>query len=110
MNPAHLRFKPRLILVLGMLVLAGIWLGTPVLSNAWMLLTERNNFIPAESSIWTFEPYEINQGSSNHWMYGEDRVNYYYFAYTPQMPYRLIAKRNRCAGFDKRNVRTWCAP
>lgn len=84
--------------------------GTPVFSNALMLLMERSNFIPAESSIWAFEPYEINQGSSSYWLYGEDRVNYYNFAYSPENAYRLIAKNNQCAGFDKRDVRTWCTP
>ncbi|MEB0225336.1 hypothetical protein [Pseudomonas sp. 10S4] len=82
---------------------------TPAFSNALMLLTDRVNFIPRESSIWTFEPYEINQGSSNYWLYGEDAHRYYYFVYTPDEPYRSIAKRNQCAGFDKRDVRTWCA-
>lgn len=81
-----------------------------MLSNALLLLMDRNNFIPAESSIWTFEPYEINQGSSSYWLYGEDRINFYYFAYTPQSAYRVIAKSNQCAGFDKRDVRTWCTP
>jgi hypothetical protein len=83
---------------------------TPVFSNALMLLMDRENFIPAQSSIWTFEPYEINQGSSSYWLYGEDRSHYYYFAYTPETPYRLIAKDNQCAGFNKRDVRTWCTP
>ncbi|UVM53366.1 hypothetical protein LOY38_28915 [Pseudomonas sp. B21-015] len=83
---------------------------TPVISNALMLLMDRANFIPAESSIRVFEPYEINQGSSSYWLYGEDRVNYYYFAYTPENAYRVIAKSNQCAGFDKRDVRTWCTP
>lgn len=83
---------------------------TQMLSNVLMLLMDRANFIPAESSIWTFEPYEINQGSSSYWLYGEDRVNFYYFAYTPENAYRVIAKSNQCAGFDKRDVRTWCTP
>lgn len=96
--------------LLAIFVLAIAGLSTPVLSNALMLLMDNGNFIPAQSSIWTFEPYEINQGSSNYWIYGEDRVNYYYFAYTPETPYRLIAKRNQCVGFDKRDVRTWCTP
>lgn len=99
--------RSRLIL-LAVFVLAIAVLATPVMSNALMLLMDNENFIPAESSVWTFEPYEINQGSSNHWIYGEDRVNYYYFDYTPETPYRLIARRNQCVGFDKRDVRTWC--
>lgn len=104
----------RLFISLGALAVAAVtvilaW-ATPVLSNAFMLLMDRVNFVPRESSIWTFEPYEINQGSSNNWLYGEDAHRYYYFTYTPDEPYRSIAKRNQCAGFDKRDVRTWCTP
>jgi hypothetical protein len=104
--------KQRLAKGLAVLLLAVALLAwtTPVFSNALMLLMDRENFIPAQSSIWTFEPYEINQGSSSYWLYGEDWFNYYYFAYTPETPYRLIAKGNQCAGFDKRDVRTWCTP
>ena len=83
---------------------------TPVFTNALMLLMDRMNFIPGESSIWTFKPYEINQGSSNYWLYGEDSHSYYHFAYIPNAPYRSISKSNQCAGFDKRDVRTWCTP
>ena len=85
-----------------------LYFSAHVLSNALMLLMDRENFIPAQSSIWTFEPYEINQGSSSYWLYGEDRDNYYFFAYVPEHSYRVIAKDNGCASFDKRDVRTWC--
>ncbi|OOV97219.1 hypothetical protein [Pseudomonas sp. MF4836] len=81
---------------------------TPVLSNGLLMLLERSNFIPAESSIWTFEPTVINQGSSSYWLYGEDRQHYFYFSYTPDAPYRLIAKNNGCVAFDKHDVTTWC--
>lgn len=87
-----------------------LYLAGPMFSNALMLLMDRANFIPTESSIWVFEPYEINQGSSSYWLYGEDRVNYYHFAYTPENAYRVIGKNNQCVGFDKRDVRTWCTP
>jgi hypothetical protein len=106
------RFTSPLVLIpalTGLFVLVVFW-ATPVFSNALMLLMDRANFIPRESSIWTFEPYEINQGSSNYWRYGADTQRYYYFAYTREAPYRSIAKRNQCVGFDKRDVRTWCTP
>lgn len=96
-------------MVVSVFAVALAW-ATPVFTNALMLLTDPVNFIPRESSIWTFEPYEINQGSSNYWLYGEDAHRYYYFVYTSDEPYRSIAKRNQCAGFDKRDVRTWCTP
>ncbi|WP_347902760.1 hypothetical protein [Pseudomonas purpurea] len=89
-------------------VLAFLAWTTPVVSNALMLLMDRVNFIPAESSIWTFEPYEINQGSSSWWVYGKDAQHYYYFSYEPDAPYLAFAKTTECAGFDSRDFRTWC--
>ena len=96
-----------LVPALGVVLLGGL---TPVLSNAWQLLVDRSNFIPPESSIWTFEPTVINQGSSNYWLYGEDRQHYFYFSYAPETPYRLIGKDARCPGFNPRDVATWCTP
>lgn len=61
-------------------------LTTPLVSNALLLLMERSNFIPAESSILTFEPYAINDGSSNYWLYGKDRTYYYHFTYEMTFP------------------------
>ncbi|UMZ12082.1 hypothetical protein I9018_32260 [Pseudomonas sp. MPFS] len=92
------------------LVVLGLGTLTPVLSNGLLLLMDRDNFIPAESSIWTFEPTLINQGSSSYWLYGEDRQYYFYFSYAENQPYRLIAKNNRCPGFQRHDVQTWCAP
>jgi len=93
-----------------MVAVLGLGVLTPVLSNSLLLLMDRTNFIPAESSIWTFEPTLINQGSSSYWLYGEDQQYYFYFSYAQDQPYRLIAKANRCPGFDKHEVQTWCAP
>ncbi|MDX9683479.1 hypothetical protein BS643_07710 [Pseudomonas protegens] len=93
-----------------MVAVLGLGVLTPVLSNSLLLLMDRTNFIPAESSIWTFEPTLINQGSSSYWLYGEDQQYYFYFSYAQDQPYRLIAKTNRCPGFDKHEVQTWCAP
>ncbi|QEI04411.1 hypothetical protein FXN63_00085 [Pigmentiphaga aceris] len=82
---------------------------TNLLSNSWMLLTDRGNFIPAESSIFSFEPYVINPGSSNYWIYGEDGKHYYYFSYDRTTPYAFIAKSNSCPNFDRLNFKTWCS-
>lgn len=94
-------------LLLAVLLLGGL---TPVLSNSLLLMMDRHNFIPAESSIWTFDPTLINQGSSSYWLYGEDRQFYFYFSYAEDQPYRLIAKNNPCPGFDRHDVGTWCLP
>ena len=77
-------------------------------SNAWMLLTDRSNTLPTESSIFSFEPYVINEGSSNYWLYGQDRNYYYHFTYQADAPYLYITRKNACAGFDRADVRTWC--
>lgn len=85
-----------------------ICLATPLASNAAMLLMDRSNFIPAQSSIFSFEPYVINEGSSNYWLYGQDRNYYYHFTYRADAPYLYITRKNACAGFDRADVRTWC--
>lgn len=77
-------------------------------TNAWMLLTDRNNFIPAESSILLFDPYIIDSGSGGHWIHGEDRKHYYHFTYEPAAPYLYIPIDNKCRHFDRENLRTWC--
>ena len=84
-------------------------LTTPLVSNAVLLLMERSNFIPRESSIFTFEPYAINQGSSNYWLYGKDRTYYYHFTYEDDAPYVYIPQDNRCPGFHRQDARTWCS-
>lgn len=92
--------------IVGVIVLV---LTTPLVSNAMLLLMERSNFIPGESSIFTFEPYAINQGSSNYWLYGMDRTYYYHFTYEDDVPYVYIRQDNRCLGFDRQDARTWCS-
>lgn len=84
-------------------------LSTPLASNAVLLLMERSNFIPGESSIFTFEPYAINDGSSNYWLYGKDRNYYYHFTYQDDVPYVYIPLENHCPGFDPRDASTWCS-
>lgn len=96
------------VLATGVLVL-GIVMWTNFFSNALMLAMDRVNFIPAESSIFSFEPYEVNQGSSSYWIYGQDSDNYYYFSYEATSPYIFILKSNHCHGFDRLNFKTWCA-
>lgn len=104
-----MRWRPTLRIMTALVaVLTFLALTTPVLSNALMLLMDRVNFIPAESSIWTFEPYEINQGSGSWWVYGEDAHHYYYFSYEPNAPYLAFARNTECPGFDPRDFRTWC--
>lgn len=77
-------------------------------TNAWMLLADRSNFIPAESSIFLFDPYIIDSGSGGHWIYGKDRKHYYHFTYEPAAPYLYFPIDNTCSHFDREDFRTWC--
>lgn len=77
-------------------------------SNAWMLLVDRSNMLPAESSIFSFEPYVINQGSSNYWLYGKDSGNYYHFVHLDEAAYVYVPIDNACPGFQRDDIRTWC--
>jgi hypothetical protein len=81
---------------------------TNILSNTLMLLMERENHIPEESNIFTFSPYETNEGSSSYWIYGEDKNNYYHFTYKANESYWVISKKNACQNFNKSNFSTWC--
>ena len=90
-----------------LLVALAIW--TPLFSNLLMLAMDRENFIPAESSVLSFEPVAVNQGSSNYWIYGQDKQHYFHFSYEPAVPYLFILKSNTCPGFDRLNVKTWCS-
>ncbi|WP_234026137.1 hypothetical protein [Stenotrophomonas maltophilia] len=106
--------RPRRWLLIGSITTATVGvivlvLTTPLVSNAMLLLMERSNFIPHESSIFTFEPYAINQGSSNYWLYGKDRTYYYHFTYEDDVPYVYVPQDNRCPGFDRQDARTWCS-
>ncbi|WP_240996600.1 hypothetical protein [Pseudomonas viridiflava] len=87
----------------------GLAMGTNFFSNAFMMLMDGNNFIPKESSVFSFKPYEINQGSSNYWVYGEDGESYYYFSYGSTLAYILASKKNSCPKFDRQDYLTWCA-
>jgi len=92
----------------GCVLMAGLAMATNLFSNVLILMMDRVNFIPAESSIFTFAPYEINQGSSSYWIYGEDGNNYYYFSYTSPDPYIFISTSNNCPTFNRQDYTTWC--
>lgn len=81
---------------------------THAASNMMMLLCDQDNFIPEQSSIFTFDPYLINAGSSNYWLYGKDRRYYYHFTYTDDAPYLFVPIHNTCRAFKADDVGTWC--
>lgn len=42
------------------------------LLNCWMLLIEPNYIIPKESNIFQFDVNQMNEGSGDWWIYGQD--------------------------------------
>ena len=80
------------------------------LSNFWMLLIEPNYIIPKESNFFQFEANQMNDGSGDWWVYGQDNKNYYYFLGSDFLPYITFSKGDTqtCSGFDKLNINTWC--
>lgn len=102
--------KYRVILypAIGLFLIFCLWHGK-FFANCWLLLTERDNFIPAESSVFTFEPYVMSHNSEDWWIYARDKKNYYYF-FHDQYPntYFYIDRYNKCPKFNKYNVNTWC--
>lgn len=50
------------------------------LGNLFSLATGRGYFIPEESNMFIFNVMQMNTGSGEWWLYGEDKVNYYALA------------------------------
>lgn len=67
---------------------------------------EPEYIIPKESSFISFKVTFMNPGSGDWWIYGEDRVNYYY--YYGLGNYAVIPRENTCLSFKKLDYRTWC--
>lgn len=89
-------------------IVLSVLLFSKAFSNSLMLLMDRINFLPTETSIFTFTPYIINEGSSAYWIYGEDGNNYYHFTYEAGREYLLMSKDQFCPGFKEEDVMTWC--
>ena len=49
------------------------------LSNCWMMVIASEYIIPKESNICQFEVNQMNAGSGDWWVYGQDKTNYYFF-------------------------------
>jgi hypothetical protein len=79
-----------------------------MLLNVWGLITEKSYFIPKESSLFTFNPTQMNDGSGDWWLYVEDRENYYALNIENESPkYFKLEKGSEPKTFDKFNYRTW---
>ena len=80
------------------------------LSNFWMILKDPTYIIPKESNIFQFEVNQMNEGSGDWWIYGQDNKNYYFFYGLESLPYITFSKNDAraCSNFDKLNINTWC--
>ena len=80
------------------------------LSNFLMILKDPNYIIPKESNIFQFEVNQMNEGSGDWWIYGQDNKNYYFFYGLELLPYITFSKNDAraCSDFDKLNINTWC--
>ena len=99
----------RLSAVVGGLLL--LWASQRAAGNLWSMLTDRGSYrLPPRSSIFTFAPTVMNEGSGGWWIYGEDLSRYYWFA--DGAPSGPLSMRKRaaasCAGFVPTDHTTWC--
>ena len=80
------------------------------ISNFWMILKDPTYIIPKESNIFQFEVNQMNEGSGDWWIYGQDNKNYYFFYGLESLPYITFSKNDAraCSDFDKLNINTWC--
>jgi hypothetical protein len=101
----------RILLLLASLCLVVLLMAfSNALLNCWMLLIEPNYIIPKESNIFQFDVNQMNEGSGDWWIYGQDNKNYYYYIGHDSLPYITFSNgaAQICSGFDKLNVNTWC--
>lgn len=78
--------------------------------NYYMTKIDPVYIIPNESSLCRFEVNQMNNGSGDWWIYGQDNKNYYYYIGHDSLPYITFSNgaAQICSGFDKLNVNTWC--
>ena len=83
---------------------------TPLLGNFYSVITGHGFEIPDESSLWTFNVTEMNPGSGEWWLYGEDRRYFYAYSETERVRYHAFpkAKIRDCPGFQSNDSKTWC--
>ncbi|PIB38427.1 hypothetical protein [Maribacter sp. 4G9] len=78
--------------------------------NCWRLLTSNDYDIPIESSMFQFKVTQMNTGSGEYWLYGEDNENYYTMMEKgDNAPYRAISKSvaSNIQGFEALDYTTW---
>ncbi len=79
--------------------------------NRISLVTSRGFVIPSESSLYEFRVLELNSGSGEWWIYGEDKHRYY-FAGDGAIPHSYVSIKKdeaaKCPGFNPIAFDTWC--
>lgn len=88
-----------------------LWASHRAVGNLWLMLNDLGSYrVPARSSIFTFDPTVLNEGSGGWWIYGEDLSSYYWFADgAPSGPLSIRKSvAARCAGFVPTDHTTWC--
>ena len=73
--------------------------------NLFMLLTARGYYIPDESNLIIFHTIQMNKGSGEWWLHGEDKKRYY--ANLGRNRYLMIGKDNLPDGFLPTDKSTW---
>ncbi|ARU56846.1 hypothetical protein OLMES_2798 [Oleiphilus messinensis] len=103
-------FIPTLSIAIITLILLTVFTYLPVGSNLWHVMTSNGYIIPKESSLFSFQVIEMNQGSGEWWTYGRDDQYYYHFLALPDRPYVKIptASTVNCPGFIPNQFGTWC--
>ncbi len=94
--------------ILGTLLIVSF--STQLTSNLWGVLTGNGYIIPKESSFFTFKVTEMNLGSGDYWLYGEDK-RYYYSQMVKEKnePYIKILKEkaDSTENFNQFDFETW---
>lgn len=94
--------------IIAMMVVISIIINTRLVVNLWTLLTDSSNYIPDHSSLFSFKPTKVDEGSGGYWRYGEDYHSYYYFLEKDKDIYIYSSKDKACKNIDKLNHLTWC--
>lgn len=79
---------------------------TPIAQNLFLLATGQGYFIPSESSIWTFRATQMNQGSGEWWLRGEDGAHYYAIGEVPGS-YLIVDRDAAVANVSADDPATW---
>lgn len=70
------------------------------------IITTSEYKVPSESNLFDFKETQGNFGSGEWWVYGQDKVNYFY--YDDQVYKISILSTSECQGFESKNYKTWC--